>query len=36
MAISAPIYVDDAPNTISGNEQTGFLQAEDFTLNDLT
>jgi len=36
MAISAPIYVNVAPNTISGNESTAFLQAEDFTLSSLT
>ncbi len=36
MAISAPIYGNGTPNTISGNEATAFLQAEDFTLSNLT
>jgi hypothetical protein len=35
-AYAAPIYTNGAPDTNSGNEATGKLQAEDFTLASTT
>ena len=35
-ASAAPIYVNGAPNTDSGNEASTHFQAEDFTLGQLT